>query len=313
LTLTEPDGAVWRAKADLLASGAGDRDVVVEVDNDGIAHLRFGDGELGQQPAVGITLDASYRVGNGARGNVGAESIASIVFTSGVLDGIEFTIRNPLAATGGVDPESIELAKLHAPAAFRAKLLRAITAADYAKLALSDPGLQRAFATLVWTGSWNEAVVSVDPLQSETIDDERLAAIEAMLHRYRRIGHDLRVRAAVYVPIALSLEVCAKPGYDHGHVKAALLARFVGAGGFFSPDRLSFGDGVHLSRIVAEAIGVAGVEHVSVTALRRLFAAPNGEIENGVLPLAAHEIAQLDDDPNHPERGALAIVVRGGR
>jgi len=40
---------------------------------------------------------------------------------------------------------------------------------------------------------------------------------------------------------------------------------------------------------------------------------PNQEIVNGVLPLAANELAQLDNDPDHPERGQLQISVRGGR
>jgi hypothetical protein len=52
---------------------------------------------------------------------------------------------------------------------------------------------------------------------------------------------------------------------------------------------------------------------VTVTQLQRLFEASNHEILNGVLPLASFEIAQLDNDPNHPERGQLQILVRGGR
>ena len=60
----------WTALYDLIESGPGDRQFVVEIDNDGIAHLRFGDGELGFQPPAGMTFNATYRVGNGASGNV---------------------------------------------------------------------------------------------------------------------------------------------------------------------------------------------------------------------------------------------------
>jgi hypothetical protein len=69
---------------------------------------------------------------------------------------------------------------------------------------------------------------------------------------------------------------------------------------------------VAVSRIVAAAQAVAGVQSVSVTALHRLFGAPNQELQNGLLPLRPWEIAQLDNDPNAPERGTLAIVTRGG-
>jgi hypothetical protein len=44
-----------------------------------------------------------------------------------------------------------------------------------------------------------------------------------------------------------------------------------------------------------------------------LFEPPNFEIQNGILPLATSEIAQLDNDPNYPERGKLVICVLGGR
>ena len=68
-----------------------------------------------------------------------------------------------------------------------------------------------------------------------------------------------------------------------------------------------------LSRIIAAAQDVEGVQSVTVTEFRRLFAPPNREIDNGILPLASHEIAQLDNDPSYPERGQLQITVRGGR
>ena len=72
---------VWTVQRDLLESQGDDYDFVVEMDNDGFAHLRFGDGELGRMPDAGTKFHAKkYRVGNGLPGNVGAESISHIVF-----------------------------------------------------------------------------------------------------------------------------------------------------------------------------------------------------------------------------------------
>ncbi|HJV59892.1 MAG TPA: putative baseplate assembly protein, partial [Albitalea sp.] len=319
LLVQDDEGQDWHAQPDLLASGPDDRDLVAEIDNEGRAHLRFGDGELGRSPRVGEGFSAGYRVGGGAVGNVGAEAISVLVLDRFSVDGVTVAVRNPLPAQGGIDPEPIEEARLLAPAAFRRQIERAITAADYAELAQRHRALQRAAARLAWTGSWYEADVAVDPLGAETADDALLHAIAGRLYRYRRMGHDLRVQRAVYVPLKLALEVCALPGHERGHVRSALLARFGrgllpgGQRGFFHPDELSFGESVFLSRIVAAAQGVAGVECVTVTELHRLFEPPNHEIDNGVLPLASNEIAQLDNDPNHPERGQLQITVRGGR
>ena len=314
LFLLEDDSdALWTAVIDLLASGPDDRHVVAEIDNDGVAHLRFGDGELGRQPLPGSTLRAHYRVGGGSAGNVGPESITCIVISGQTVSGVTFTPSNPLPAQGGTDPEPIAQAKLFAPMAFRKELRRAITADDYAVIAAQNPELQGAQAALVWTGSWYEADVALDPWQRDAADPGLLPAVEAALYRVRRMGHDLRVQAAVFVPIALTLAVCALPGYDRGHVKAALLKRFVGVpGGFFASDELSFGQSVYLSRIVATAMAVPGVMCATVTEFHRYGRPSNQEIENGVLPLAADEIAELANDPDHPDRGVITIDVQGG-
>ncbi len=319
VTLIDSTGATWTAAPDLLGSGPDDRQFVAEIDNDGVAHLRFGDGELGRAPTAGSTFHARYRVGGGVRGNVGAEAIARLVLLDTKLDGVSISVRNPLPAQGGTDPEPIAEAKLLAPRAFRKQLQRAITADDYASLAADNPALQRAAAQLVWNGSWYEAEVTVDPLGGKPPEAALIDAITGYLHPYRRIGHDLRVGPAALVPIKLTLDVCVRPGYDRGHVEAALLARFcsppgaAGTAAFFDADNLSFGDAIYLSRIVAVAQAVTGVECATVTELRRLFEPPNRELETGLLPLGAQEIAQLDNDPNHPERGQLTLVMRGGR
>src|SRR5262249_52872212 len=62
----------WRPRRDLLGSSETATDFVVEVEHDLEATLRFGDDAHGRRPATGTTFTASYRVGNGTRGNVGA-------------------------------------------------------------------------------------------------------------------------------------------------------------------------------------------------------------------------------------------------
>jgi hypothetical protein len=319
ITLTDSTGASWAAAPALLRSGPDDRQFVVEIDNAGIAHLRFGDGELGRAPTIGATFHARYRVGSGVRGNVGAEAISRLVLRNTTLDGISISVRNPLPAQGGTDPEPIAEAKLFAPRAFRKRLERAITADDYASLAATNPALSRAAAELAWNGSWYEAKVSIDPLGGRPPDATLIEALTGYLHRYRRIGHDLRVGPAVQVPIKLTLEVCVLPGYDRGHVEAALFTRLVsppgaaGTAAFFDADKLSFGDAIYVSQIVAAAQAVTGVACATVTELRRLFEPPNRALETGLLPMGAQEIAQLANDPNHPEHGQLALIMRGGR
>lgn len=318
LQLISKPAAAWLPLYDLIECGPDDANYVVEIDDNAVAHLRFGDGELGLQPSAGMSFSATYRVGNGTSGNVGAESISGLVFQENPPTPVT-GVRNPLPAQGGTDPEATAQAQLYAPGQFREQIERAIVAADYATIAERNPGLQNAAAELVWTGSWFEADVAIDPLGTEQPAAALLAEITGYLYPFRRMGHDLRVTPASYVPLDLALEVCALPGYLRAQVKAALLAVFgtgVLPGGqlaFFNPDNLTFGQGIYLSQILAAAQAVNGVECVKVTRFQRLFQAPDHELKNGVLPLGSAEIAQLDNDPNYPEHGQLTIQVNGGR
>lgn len=315
-----PPPIMWTARRDLLSSGPLDHHFVAELDNDGRAHLRFGNGELGRQPEAGASFQASYRVGVGAVGNVGAEAIRHAVANT-TISGVEWRPRNPLPAQGGIDPEPIAAVKRFAPFTFRYRLERAITPEDYAAIVERDFAgeVQQAAAALRWTGSWYELLVAVDALGAAEPGADLLARIAAHLERYRRIGHDLRVSPAQHVPLDVALRVCVRPAYLRGHVKAALLQRFSnqtlpdGGKGFFHPDSLTFGAGIYLSHLVAAAQAVTGVQSVAVERLQRLYERPNQEIEQGVLALGPLEIARLDNDPSIPENGRLELIMEGGR
>jgi len=315
------NSGAWQVRADLLDSGADDQHFVVEVDDARVAWLRFGNGDCGRHPEVGETFHARYRVGGGNVGNVGADVITHIVFRDRFPDGVDIQVRNPMPAAGGIAPEPVAEAKLRAPHLFRTRLERAITADDYAAIVMRDYAaeVQRAAAVQRWNGSGPEIIVAVDRLGSEQVDDQLLCRIERHLEAYRRIGHDVHVTAARYVPLTLALTVCVKPNYLRGHVKAAVLATLGsrrlanGKAGFFHPDNLSFGEGVFLSRIVAAVQAIEGVASVKVDRLERLGAGPFGELAAGLLELGPMEVARLDADPNFPENGVLELVMRGGR
>jgi hypothetical protein len=311
----------WQSRRDLFGSGVLDRHFVVEIDNDGRAHLRFGDGELGSQPQACTIFRAIYRVGNGPVGNVGADVITTVGWRNRTDSGMELRPRNPLPATGGLPFEPVSEVRLFAPKAFLRQLERAVTADDYARLAERYPRrkVQRAGSSLKWTGSWYAAEVSIDPLGGEAADPELFKQIKKYLYLYRRMGHDVEVELARYVPLKIELQICVKPHYLRGHVEAALLDAFSnrvrqdGGLGLFHPDNLTFGEGIFLSKLVATALAVTGVESARVTKLERLGEGPHRELEEGILKLGPLEVPQLDNDPNFPERGMLKITLRGGR
>jgi predicted phage baseplate assembly protein len=311
----------WSPTDDLLNSQSADRNFVVELDEDGRGHLRFGNGELGRKPEAGTTFLATYRTGNGPAGNVGAESISHLVQRSTTLSGVQLTPRNPLPARGGIAPEPMADVKLFAPHAFRSEIQRAITAQDYAHIVMRDfkAEVQRAAAKLRWTGSWVEVLVAVDPKGEVNADPELLNEIAKHLYRYRRMGHDVVVAPARYVALAVELTVCVLPNYLRGQVKAAVLEvlsnrmRPDGKLGFFHPDRLSFGEGVAASSLVAAVQNLLGVESVFVDKLKRQFEDSQDLPEDGILRFGPLEVARLDNDPNRPENGVLQLKMGGGR
>ena len=91
----------WFPQRDLLASDDEATDFTVEVQDDGVARLRFGDGVHGRQPEDDTVFNATYRAGSGVSGNVGAAAIAHLVMTPAIaIDAID----NPLPAFGGTGP-----------------------------------------------------------------------------------------------------------------------------------------------------------------------------------------------------------------
>jgi len=308
----------WFPKYDLLESQSQDQDFMVEIDNDECAHLRFGDDELGKLPEANTTFTAVYRVGNGPEGNIGADTLSHLVLRHTTLSGVTLQPRNPLPAQGGTLQEPLADVKLFAPGAFRKDLQRAITADDYASLARNHGKVQNAMAEIRWIGSWYEAEVEIDPFSKEELDERLRQKMLGYLYRFRRMGQDVVVAPAIYVPLDLTLTVCVLPHYLSGHVEATLLDRFSkeqlpdGRLGFFHPDSLTFGEGIAVSKIVAAAQAIPGVESVSAK-LKRFEDSDSLAINDGILKLGPMEIAQLDNDPSFPENGKLTLIMRGGR
>jgi predicted phage baseplate assembly protein len=284
------------------------------VEADGTAYLRFGDARHGARPAQDTAFTASYRVGVGVAGNVGAGAIAHIL---GGPSGIT-SVRNPMPAAGGVDPESMEDVRQRAPSAFRTQE-RAVTEADYAEVIQRHGGVQRAAATFRWTGSWHTVFLTPDRLGGGPVDGPFRDDLRRFVERFRMAGHDLEVDAPRFVALEVAMDVCVKPAYFRGEVKAALLDVFSnrilpdGRLGVFHPDNFSFGQTVYLSRLIAAAQAVDGVDSVDVKLFRRLGVSDPRPLAAGELRLNRLEIARLDNDPSFPERGVFRLDMRGGK
>ena len=310
----------WLPRRDLLASNRFDRHFTVEIDNDGDAILRFGDGFHAVKPQTNNIFEAVYRIGNGLQGNVGADSLTRVVLAGSGVD----RVRNPLAATDGMDVESIKQVQLYAPQAFRTQE-RAITEADYAAAAERHPEVQKAAATLRWTGSWYTVFITVDRRGGLLVDADFEKEMRIFIERFRMAGQDLEIDAPRFVPLDIIFTVCVKDGYYKAQVKEELLKLFSnrdqpdGRRGFFHPDQFTFGQTLYLSQMIALVMSVPGVKWVDAQDIpskpnhfRRWGQSADGEFDAGKMTFGRLEIALLDNDPSTPENGHLDFIMEGG-
>ena len=307
-------GEIWHPQRDLLNSAGDEPEFVLEVENDGRAHVRFGNDENGRRPNAGGTFYARYRTGGALAGNIGADALAHVVTNQAAILGV----RNPLPGSGGVVPEPIEAVRQNAPQAFRTQE-RAVTPADYEAVALRFPGVQRAAASIRWTGSWYTVFITVDRLNAAAISPEFEHDFRAHMNAYRMMGYDLEVDGPTYVPLEIELEVCVKPEYFRAAVRSALQSTLSahtlpdGRRGLFHPDNFSFGQPVYLSHIYAAVSAIAGVQSAQVTRFQIQDQPGSSGLAAGKIILGRLEIAQLESNPSFPKRGILRLIMKGGK
>ncbi len=287
---------------------------VAEIESDGSAHLRFGDGTYGAAPDPNLAFTATYRTGNGAAGNVGREALAHVLFTGLGITGV----RNPLGAAGGVDPETADHIQQVAPFSFESQL-RCVAADDYGTMAETLPGVREAKGTIRWTGSWYTAFTSIDPAQTP-LSSALESSVRSSLNTMRMMGTDLVVEGAVFVGLRIGLDICVAASQFRGDVYAAVLRVLVtgdrcsGTLGLLDPANFEFGETVYASPVVAAAQSVPGVVALTLTTFERMDSpTPPGMATPIQLTMGRLEIPRCDNDPNHADRGLLILSLDGGK
>jgi predicted phage baseplate assembly protein len=205
-------------------------------------------------------------VGNGAAGNVGANSLSN--FAAGPADSAIVSCTNPLPAEGGVDPETNSQIQTRAPQAFLTQE-RAITMQDYVNVVEQNPLIEDAAATLRWTGSWYTVFLTAEPVNNGPLSKSLRRTLTQSVNQYRLAGQDAVIEPPQYVPLQITLAICVDPDYFRLDVQQQLL-QALGSGtlpngqpAYFSPDNFELGQPVYLSPLYVAARAVAGVQTVT--------------------------------------------------
>lgn len=275
-----PDDRHWRLSA---------RDGVVEF---GPA-VREPDGpvrQFGAVPPVGAHVRVRrYRTGGGVRGNIAAGEIATLTSAIPFVGRVE----NRRAATGGVDGESVEEAKVRGPLLLGTRN-RAVTIADHEQLALeATPELARVRCLAVGEDGRPVAddapvagvrvllVPAVGPDAEGRIPFEQLVPSPTLLERVREhlderrmVGARIQLAPPRYLGVTVVLQVRARPRADVDEVQARVLEALHG---WFDPLRGGpEGDGWPFGRpvVLGEVHSVVGrLEGVDLVEDARVFPA----------------------------------------
>jgi Baseplate J-like protein len=296
-----PD-VVWTVQETLAFSSADATDCVVEIDDEDRATVVFGDGVLGAKPERGALLYATYRVGGGAAGNVGTNTINTIADVP-ELSLLGARVTNPAAAVGGSDREPIDHAIRHAPAVFRS-LHRAVTAADYEALALTVPGVGKVQAR---AGNWNTVRLHVAPAGGGAfVSDVLRRALLEHFEALRPVSTQIDVVQVAYVDVRVTATIGLVPYFTP---EAVLREVRNAAAAVLAFDAVRFGQQVYLSRFYEVIEAVEGVLYANVTEFRRGDAPPGAPaIEtSGVISIDGQELprAPLGDGYD----GAIRLVT----
>ena len=277
--------------------------------------IRFGDGAFGRPPEDGTVLEVRYFTAPGTAANLSPDSVTHLTAPVGASPGPLFSyaraVTNPLPINSGSDEESPANICINAPEAYRSRPLRAVRPEDFGNILARLDWVQRANATVRWTGSWSTYFIAADPLNGFAPTDAQHKALAQEIGCIRQAARDARQADPDYVDIDLEVEICARADVYPGEV-AARVTKALADPGFFAPDNFTFGQALIRSGLEAAIHSVPGVKGIEKIRLRKRAKRDWHDFTDAELAVEPWQIVRLQNDPQYPGRGALRVTVHGG-
>jgi hypothetical protein len=263
---------LWEEVPEFFGRGPDERIFVTRTDEDGTTTVQFGDGRAGARLPTGReNVRAQYRKGLGTGGNVNAGQLSQLMSRPLGLK----QAFNPLAASGGDDPESLDNARMNAPINVLT-FGRIVSLQDYEDFARGFAGVAKALATWTWNGTRRVVAVTVAGPGGADIEPDQATHIN-LLKAMQSAG-DPRVNLQVisyrraFFRIAGTVWCSGEylPEKVPPVLEQALQTQF----GF---EARGFGQPVRLSEVMAVIQGVPGVTAVDVDRFYRFDQSPGLE------------------------------------
>jgi hypothetical protein len=250
---------LWHETDSFFGTGPQDRLFVTKTADDGKVTATFGNGREGSRVPTGPdNVRALYRTGIGKPGNVRAGQVATAISRPlGVKE-----VLNPIAASGGADPESRDDARRNIPVSLQA-MGRVVSTRDFADFARTFAGINKAVAVEISDGRRQIVHLSIGGAGDIEIDlnsDLYKNLVEA-LQKFGDPYQPFVVQPREKLILAGSANVRVHPDYLWTSVAPKIRATLLDV---FSYARRDFAQVVFPAEVIAAIQGVEGVIYVDL-------------------------------------------------
>ena len=245
------NGVEWQEVQSFYGQPKNAQIFVLHEDDQGQTHASFGDGVNGSLLPTGAgNIIATYRYGGGAAAP-DPQTLTVVLTPTPGLKGV----ANPLAPTGGADPDQPTQLRSLAPQSVLT-FNRAVALDDYAAIALTAAGVTQAVASYAFDAASQRPAVVLWVAG----DDNATASAQAALAGTEMPGQRVIYETAVGINAILSLTYVRDPRYADSAVHAGLMSALADqTSGLFAPANVGIGQPIYQSQVAAACLAVPGV------------------------------------------------------
>ncbi|TFH50624.1 MAG: hypothetical protein E4G89_02995 [Methanothrix sp.] len=294
----EVDAVAWKGCSSFLDQEDIREKYIIRIDHDHRAHVIFGDGENGARLPTGVeNIVAEYRSGIGGSGMLAADKLTLLKTRP---HGIR-SVTNPLATSGGEEPEDMYQAKINAPLQ-ALNVDRIVSLKDFKDFTLNYPGIGKAQAIMLLRGQQKLVHITVAtalPALEDEVEVKELAThvLDGTSTLHSDLVGSIRVAGDSVQPFIvdtykpcffnLKADVFIDKKYKIVIIEQKIQEKLVSA---FSFQKRNFGQPVASSEVIGIIQNIEGVASVKLDKFYRFL---EDRVYNPILEARS---VQLDGD-----------------
>jgi len=260
---------IWTRVNSFYSSDSNDKHYTLEIQANDKGLITFGDGVNGKIPTLNAEIHATYVQGGGVNGNVGQNTInkvaASVTDEGGNV--VSLSVNNPSSSSGGSDKESLDIARVRAPALYAA-VYRALSLSDFEALSIGyrdttygtvanaiavESGIDNAVSVYVWAADNNGfATTTSSGLKN---------SLKTYLESRAAAGYLVSVLDGYTTAVDITATVYVRSGYTQSTVRSAVTSTI---NSLFRVENLSPGENFSLGNLYEAIENTEGVDKVDI-------------------------------------------------